>query len=268
MKPTTRRQLSLALADLVEGTRNWRPWYVLGLSEVLQRYRRSMLGPFWVTISMGIQATVMGFVLAFLFNIEVKRFLPFLCVSLMTWNFLVTTINEGATCFSGLSTVILQVKRPLWTYVMLTLWRNTIIYAHTAVVFFIAAISFGIVPTAKYLLIPVGLVLFVANVGWMALAAGLVSTRFRDVPLIIQNAFNILLWLTPVYYHPSQLSPNMRFITDINPLTYVIEVARAPFLNEVPALSVWLIALGLTIFGWGMTFALFVRTRARVPYWL
>ncbi|MEO8629530.1 MAG: hypothetical protein ABI612_15730, partial [Betaproteobacteria bacterium] len=93
------RQISLALADIRDGTRTWRTWYVLGVSEVRQRYRRSMLGPFWVTLSMGIQALVMGFLLAFLFKIDVKRYLPFLCISLVTWTFLMTSIIEGAQCF-------------------------------------------------------------------------------------------------------------------------------------------------------------------------
>jgi ABC-type polysaccharide/polyol phosphate export permease len=102
----------------------------------------------------------------------------------------------------------------------------------------------------------------------MVLAAGLISARFRDVPLLIQNAFNVLLWLTPVYYQPEQLGPVARLIIDANPLTYVLEVARAPFLNHLPPASTWLTASGITLFGWLLTYALFVRTRARVPFWL
>jgi ABC-type polysaccharide/polyol phosphate export permease len=264
----TRRQISLALKDLLDGTRIWRTWYVLGVSELRQRYRRSMLGPFWVTLSMGIQALVMGFLLAFLFKIDVQRYLPFLCISLVTWTFLMTSITEGANSFITMSAAILQVKRPLWTYMMLTLWRNAIIYAHTVVVFVAAAVVYGIYPSNNYLLVPVGLVLLAVNVGWMALAAGLLSARFRDVPLLIQNLFTVLVWVTPVYYQPEQLGPNTRMFTELNPLTHVMDVARAPFLNEVLPLSTWLIALSVGFFGWMLALGLFARTRARVPYWL
>lgn len=268
IKIASSRQVSLALKDLWDGTRNWLTWYVLGVSEVRQRYRRSMIGPFWVTISMGIQAAVMGFVLAFLFKIDVHRFLPFLCISLVTWNFFSNVLNEGANCFISMAGVILQIKRPLWIYVMLAIWRNAIIYAHTVVVFLIAAIAYGVYPTATYLLIPIGLALLVINVGWMGLAAGLISARFRDVPLMIQNAFSVLVWVTPVYYQPDQLGPRARLIVEINPLTYVIEVARAPFLNETPSALAWSVAIGLALVGWAATFILFVRTRARLAYWL
>ncbi len=264
-----RRQARLAAADLVAGLRNWWLWYVLGLSEVRQRYRRSVLGPFWVTISMGVQAAVTGFLLAFLFRIDVGRYLPFICISLVTWTFISTSVNEGANCFIQQGPTILQIKRPYWTYMMLLLWRNALIYLHTVVIFFIAAFAFGMVPSATYLLIPAGLALLVANVAWMALAAGVVSARFRDIPLLVQNAFNVLMWLTPVFYHPSQLGDGTaRRIIELNPLAYVMEVARAPFMNEVPSAQAWAIASALAVAGWAMAFALFARARARIAYWL
>lgn len=248
--------------------RQWRIWYVLGLSELRQRYRRSVLGPFWVTLSMSTQVAVMGFLLAFLFGLEIGRYFPFLCISVISWTFLSTAIIEGANCFIGMRNVILQVKRPLSTYVMLVLWRNAIIYAHTIIIFAVAALAFQIKPTVTYFVIPAGLAMLFLNASWMVLTAGLISARFRDVPLLIQNAFNVLLWLTPVYYQPEQLGPVARLIIDANPLTYVLEVARAPFLNHLPPASTWLIAVGITLFGWLFTYALFVRTRARVPFWL
>jgi len=262
------RQASLALKDLVEGILSWRTWYVMGVSELRQRYRRSTLGPFWVTMSLAIQAFVMGVLLSFLFQTDINRHLPYICISLVTWTFIAGAINEGTNCFIGLSGTILQVRRPLSTYVALTLWRNAIIYAHTIIVFILVAVIFRIIPSTPYLLIPFGLTLLVLNMGWMALTVGLISARFRDVPLLISNLFTILMWLTPVYYRPEQLAPDIRIIIEVNPLTYVLEVARAPFLNEVPSLFAWVAAALMAVFGWVLAFALLMRTRARVPYWL
>jgi len=265
----TGRQFRLAVEDIVAGMRSWRIWYSVGVSEVQHRYRRSLLGPFWVTLSMAVQATVMGFILAFLFRMDVGRYLPFLCISLVTWAFLSTSINEGANCFIQQGPTILQIKRPYWTYMMLVLWRNAIIYLHTVVIFVVAAVAYGIVPSATYFLIPVGLAVFVANVGWMALAAGILSARFRDVPLLVQNAFTALVWLTPVFYHPDQLGGGVsRLIIELNPLTYIVEVARVPFLNEVPTVQAWVASIGVACGGWVLAFALFARARARIAYWL
>jgi ABC-type polysaccharide/polyol phosphate export permease len=264
----TRRQLRLAVRDIVQGTLNWTPWYVLGISEMRHRYRRSAIGPFWITVTMGIQAFVMGVLLSFLFKTDVQKFLPFVCVSLVTWTFISICLNEGASAFISMSSAILQVHRPLWTYVMLVLWRNALIYVHTIVVFFVPAFAMGIYPSWTYVLIPLGLAVLVLNAGWMALAVGTISARFRDVPLIISNALNVLVWLTPVYYQPEQLGANTRAILSLNPLTSIIDVARGPFLNQVPAMSSWLTAIGVAFFGWMLAIGLFARTRARVPFWI
>jgi ABC-type polysaccharide/polyol phosphate export permease len=232
------------------------------------RYRRSLLGPFWITATMGIQAFVMGVLLSYLFKTDTQKFLPFVCVSLVTWTFLSVSLNEGASAFISMSSAITQVHRPLWTYVMLVLWRNALIYVHTIVVFFVPAFYMGIYPSWTYLLIPFSLVIVLLNTGWMALAVGVISARFRDVPLIITNALNVLVWLTPVYYQPEQLGANTRAILSLNPFTSIIEVGRGPFLNQVPVLSTWLTAIGIAVFGWVFVLGLYSRTRARIPFWI
>lgn len=263
------RQFRLAMEDLHEGIGNWRIWYMLGMAEIRQRYRRSTLGPFWLTLSMGVQAMVMGFLMGYLFNHNFGKFLPYLCVSLVLWNFFVNSINEGAMTFISLSSHIMQVKRPLTTYIAQTIWRNAVIFLHTIVIFFVAALPFQLYPTWEYLYLLAGIPLLVLNVGWITLAAALLSTRFRDVPMMLQNIFNILFWLTPVIYFPQQLGQGpQQLITMLNPLTYILEVARAPFMGEVPSNLAWVCATAVALGGWGITMVLFVRVRARIPYWL
>lgn len=262
------RQICQAVGDLRESLIVWNVWYVLGIAEMRQRYRRSVLGPFWITLTVGTQAFTMGYLLSYLFQTPVNRQVPYICISLVTWTFITGAISDGAGCFPNHSNSILQVRRPLSMYIMLLLWRNIIIYAHTVIVYFVVAPIFGIFPSSTYFLIPLGLGLLVLNMCWMSLAVGIVASRYRDLPLLITNLFTILVWLTPVYYEWSSLGHLGSLIIGLNPFTHLMEVARGPFLNQVPALSSWITATFVTIFGWMMTLALFARTRSRVPYWL
>ena len=43
-----------AWQDVSETTRRWQVWYFIGLQEIKLRYRRSVIGPFWITLSMAI----------------------------------------------------------------------------------------------------------------------------------------------------------------------------------------------------------------------
>lgn len=59
LRPTP-RQLSLAMTDLRAGILEWRLWGLLGWQDIKQRYRRSTLGPLWLTVSTAVQMAVMG----------------------------------------------------------------------------------------------------------------------------------------------------------------------------------------------------------------
>ena len=57
-------QASLALLDVVQGARASYLWSMLGWQDIRQRYRRSRLGPFWLTISMGVLVGTLGILYA------------------------------------------------------------------------------------------------------------------------------------------------------------------------------------------------------------
>ncbi len=264
----SRRSLKLALEDIVGGLQIWHLWYLLGLNEIRHRYRRSTIGPFWLTLSMGVQATVMGVLFGFLFQHNLDRFLPYLCISLVLWGFIQTSINEGSMAFIGATGLIMQVKRPLSVHIYQVLWRNLIIAAHTIVIFFVVGVIFSMFPTWHYMLVIPGLILMIFNVSWMAVGAAILSARFRDVPLIIQNTFTVLFWLTPVLYLPSQMKGKMQIVIQLNPFAHILEVVRAPLMQGVPSAANWLVTIAVGVIGWCLVLLLFARTRSRIPYWL
>src|SRR5476651_1306074 len=51
---------------------------MLGWQDIKQRYKRSKVGPFWLTISMGVMIATIGLVFGNLFSSPMADFLPFL----------------------------------------------------------------------------------------------------------------------------------------------------------------------------------------------
>ena len=47
-------RIQRAWKDVSETTRRWQVWYYIGLQEIKLRYRRSVIGSFWITLSMAI----------------------------------------------------------------------------------------------------------------------------------------------------------------------------------------------------------------------
>src|ERR1700742_3937315 len=135
-------QLDRAVKDIWTGLNAWRLWTLFGYNDVKMKYRRSTLGPFWASLSMGAQVFVTGFVMAYLFHMTLHRYLPYICIGLILWNFLTTMISEGATAFIGSADLILQVRRPLFVYLLQVVWRNLIVGIHTLAIFFVVAFLF------------------------------------------------------------------------------------------------------------------------------
>ena len=116
-------QLRRALADVAGGLLSHHVWATLGWQDIKQRYRRSILGPFWLTISTGIMVAGIGFLYARIFRQETADYIPYLASGLVVWTFLAGLINEGCQAFIASDQIIKQVRLPLTTHVSRVVWR-------------------------------------------------------------------------------------------------------------------------------------------------
>src|SRR6478609_5901458 len=66
--------------DLYHGVVAWPMWSTVGWNDIRQRYRRSVLGPLWITLSMAVLIGSLGIIYSQVFRMDVKTYLPFLCL--------------------------------------------------------------------------------------------------------------------------------------------------------------------------------------------
>ncbi|PWC81092.1 ABC transporter permease [Azospirillum sp. TSH58] len=256
-----------AWEDLRDGALRWRLWSRLGWHDIRKRYRRSVLGPFWLTLSMAVMVGSLGLIYGTLFRLDLEGYLPFLAVGLATWTLIASFLNEGCISFIELEPLIKNVRIPMSVHILRALWRNLIIYGHNIVIFAVVALIFGIWPGAAGLLAVAGLALLLVNAGWIMLLLGMICTRFRDVPPIIGSVIQLLFFVTPVMWKPELLG-DRRYLMILNPFYHLLEVIRAPLLGHVPGWESWVAGLLFAAAGWAFTFACFARFRKRIAYWL
>lgn len=257
----------MAIADLVEGARHHEMWWNFALHDIRQRFRRSMLGPFWITLSMGVMVGALALVFGAIFAEEVEDFLPYLAVGLIFWNLLTTTINEGCLTFIAAEGYVRNVPMPLSVHFYRLLARNLIVWVHNMVIYAVVfAIAIHSVNPAFLLAIP-GLILFTVNLAWMSLMAGILSTRFRDIPQLISNALQVVFFVTPIFWSISQFPDRPIFVL-LNPAYHLLEVVRAPFLGQAPGMVSWAVAVGMALVGVWLTALLYRRAYPRIPYWV
>lgn len=256
-----------ALADVVEGLARWPLWVRLGWNDILQRYRRSVFGPFWLTASMAIMVVSLGVIYSELFNQPVDDFLPYFCVGLLVWNLLSGYLTEGGSLFTGSESYIKQIRLPFSVYVYRSSWAKLIIFAHNFVIYIGVMIYFQKwVGIASLLALP-GLVLVMLNGTVASLTIGVISARFRDVPQVVNSIVQVLFFITPIFWKPDSLKRHV-YITEYNPFFHLVEVVRSPLLGNMPSSTNYAAVLLLTLVNLAIAGAFFTRFRSRIAYWI
>lgn len=261
-------QLALAVLDLVEGARSVRLWGRLGWMDIRGRYRRTTLGPLWITMSMGALTGVMGGLYSVLFGVEVESYVPRLALGFVVWGMISAQIKEGCLAFVDSGDLITQIRLPLSIHVFRMVWRNVIVFFHNAVIVVIVAILFAVWPGWAGLLAIPGLALLCLNGIWAGLLLGAFSARYRDVSPIIESVMRIVFFATPVIWTPELLPEKAVLPLTLNPFYHALELVRTPLLGEVPDPASWIAMIGVTVAAGLATFVAYARCRRRIPYWI
>jgi ABC-type polysaccharide/polyol phosphate export permease len=257
-----------AVLDILDGLKNWRLWSLLAWQDIRLRYRRSMLGPFWLTLSMAIQIAALGFVYGKLFHMELTTYLPYLTVGFLAWGFISTNVIDGCAALTLAEPFIRQISLPFSVHIFRSVYRNLIIFAHNFVVYLVVILVFGISPgVTGLLLFPATLALIVLNAIWATLLFAMICSRFRDLGPIIASLLQVGFFLTPILWRPELLNEH-RWLVYLNPIYHLVELLRAPMIGNVPGLTSCIAVVLVTVTGWGVTLAFFGRFRNRIAYWV
>lgn len=170
----------------------------LAKADIRQRYRRSSLGPFWITISTGVMIACIGIIFGNLFKSPIKDFLPFLAAGLIIWSFISTVLIEATQVFITAEPIIRQLPIPIFSHVTRVVARNFIIFLHNIVIYPIVCLCVMRGFNFNVLLVIPGLALLIVNLLWMGLVIGIVCTRFRDMGQIVQSLLQIVFYVTPI----------------------------------------------------------------------
>ncbi|MFC4005057.1 ABC transporter permease [Prauserella oleivorans] len=286
------RSWSRAFTDIRDGFHQRELWGHLAWQDIKQRYRRSVLGPLWITLSMGITALGLGLLYSQLFGSPVSTFLPYITTGFIVWNFILGCLTEGTETFIKNEGLIKHLPAPLTVYVLRTVWRQSIMFAHNMIIYFLViGLFWGAVTEPGYVITEGGFeqpglnwsillaipafALLAVNAGWVVMLFGIVSTRFRDIPQVITSLINLLFFLTPIVWSTDILKQRFGdavswrdLIAELNPLYHFIQILRAPLIGNEQSWHHWAVVGGITVLGWALALVVMRNYRARVSYWV
>ncbi|WP_328603981.1 ABC transporter permease [Amycolatopsis sp. NBC_00345] len=286
-----------AFADLSAGLHARELWALLAWQDIKQRYRRSSLGPLWITVGMAVTALALGVVNSALFGTSISTLLPSITTGLILWNFMNGCIVEGSETFIANEGMIKQLPAPVSVYALRTVWRQALYLGHNLIVYVVVLIIFfgnlnhpyHLVDRPGALLHPglswtvllaiPALALILLNGAWVVLLLGIVSTRFRDIPPVIQSFITMLFYATPIMWSMDQVRAMNQGaksgfgsiavdLLQLNPVYHFVEIVRAPLVGQQQSWTHWLVTGVVTIVGWTLALVVLRNYRSRVAYWV
>ncbi|RVT98672.1 ABC transporter permease [Rhodovarius crocodyli] len=253
--------------DLLEGFARWRLAWALARGDIMHRYRGSVLGPLWMTVSTAVMLMALGFLYAKLFRLPVVEYLPWLAASLIVWNMLAQITAEACTTLTSVEGILRQMPLPYSVQALRAVLRGALMAAHNLPLILLVFLVFGITPGWGTLAAVPGLALLAVDAFWASLLLGMVCARFRDIPPIVASVMQLAFFVTPVMWKP-ELVRGWAAWLPLNPFFAVMETIRGPLVGTGASATVWASALLYSLLLWAVAQAFFTRFRGRVAFWV
>ena len=261
-------QWRLAFNDLAGGLKAHRVWMLLARMDIRQRYRRSIIGPFWITITMIIWIGAMGPLYSHLLGIGADDFIPYLAMGIITWGLVSGLILDGAGAFVSAENLVRSVKLPYTVHILRVMQRQLLIFLHNLLAFVPFMIVLGIRPKWEWLMAIPGVLLIMLAALPSGFLLGTLSARFRDLQQMLASIVQLAFFLTPIFWKPELLGAHA-WVADWNPFHLLLELVRAPVVTGAPPpLHVYERVALLLLLLYALSVPFFIRYRRRLAFWV
>jgi lipopolysaccharide transport system permease protein len=265
-----KRQQKKAIEDFIQSIKQSHIWFLMAWQDIQLRYRRSIIGPFWITLSMAIMVYSMGFLYSHLWKVSAREYFPFLATGLLSWGLISSIIIESTETYLFSVGLIKQIKMPYLLHINRMCTRNFIIFAHNILIMLPVYIIFSkqFPLSFAYLLFFIDVLCLYFIAVLYANIIAMVCARYRDLGQIIKSFIQVLFFLTPIMWKIETLPEHIRVWMNLNPLYHFVQLIREPLMGCYPSLNSYMMVLACAILGLLFNQLLFVPYRARIVYWI
>jgi ABC-type polysaccharide/polyol phosphate export permease len=261
-------ELAAAGRDFAQSFEQWRLWTTLAFNDILSRYRGSVLGPFWITLSTAAFVVGIGLVYGSLMHVSTEKYVPWMATGVVIWNFISATILESGDAYIHGAVIIRSGSLPLPIFVWRVIFRSILNVSHQVVVIVIVAVWFHFLLKINLPMVIAGLLLVIVNVSWMSFFSAIAAARFRDIQQVNATLIQLVFFISPVIWIPNDMQGARSILLNLNPVYHLLNVTRNPLLGlPVPMGSIiWLLVMAMI--GWLVAFTLYASVRRRIVHYL
>lgn len=214
-------------------------FFLLIKRDFIAFYKQTILGPLWFFIQPILTMIVFSFVFGKVGNISTNN-LPkplFYLPGIICWNYFAECILKNSTVFRDNANLFSKVYFPRIILPMSIVFSSMIRFFIQLFLFIVILIiysfkGFQIHLSFAVLLIPYLLILMAALGQGLGLIISSLTTKYRDLALLVNFGVQLLMFSTTVTYPLSAAPNNFKFLIELNPMTTILETFRYAFLGQ------------------------------------
>ena len=241
--------------------------YYLAWHDTLARYRRSVLGPFWLVLGTAIGLGGLSIIWSIILKVNHSEFIPSVAIGMVIWYFLSGCVNESTSVFFRNRQLFLSMPISSALVSASLVMRQMVNLMHNFVVVIIVLLVYPEHLSVYALLSIPGFLLVALNMFLIVQFMGYLGARYRDMDPLVTALMQPMFLLSPVIFRPAQLGDSSHLLL-FNPFTYWISLVRDPLMGQVPPLSTWLGVAGFCVIAGTAAAIITAGKRNRLSYWV
>ncbi|MEK7213785.1 MAG: ABC transporter permease [Patescibacteria group bacterium] len=200
------------------------------------RYKQTFIGAAWAILQPFITMVVFTVFFGKLAQMpsDGVPYPIFVYVGLLFWQFFSSALSETSNTLIANQSIITKVYFPRLILPLSAVLTKFVDFLIASFILIGLMFYYGYTPhLLGFLLIPILLIItFMASVG-SGLCLASINVKYRDVRYALPFFIQILLFITPVIY-PASIAGKYSWVLALNPMTGVIQSARAALLGTTP----------------------------------
>jgi ABC-type polysaccharide/polyol phosphate export permease len=267
-----RQQVRASREDFVAAWRDRQPWLMSAIVGMSNKYRRTVLGPWWTTLTTLLFVFGLSLLRVGLGGGSLREAIPYVGLGFIGFFLISGGILAGMNAYVGAGQQLSTSRLPYSAYVLRAQTGQVLDFLHDAVVIVVIVLLFAIPFSLMWGWSIVAVLLIVLSSIGVGLWLGPLAARFRDVGPFVSALMRLMFFLTPIFWSISEVEATGRsWMAWWNPLTYQLLAFRDPILGQThpgaPITPMTMAAI-LVVFNLVLGLIVFTRFRARIPYWV
>ena len=202
-------------------------------------YKQTVLGPLWIVINPFLSTFVFTVIFGIIANIStdgIPQFLFYMTGNIL-WSFFSSCFNRASSTFLSNARIFGKVYFPRLVMPLSGIIYNSITFLVQFVMFAILVAVYALTGANVHPnLIVLALPILLIHIAFLGTGTGLIisslTTKYRDLNVLVSFGLTLWMYLTPVVYPVSQIPESFRFIMLLNPVAPIMETFRNAFLGS------------------------------------